>query len=76
MAESKKPPVDPNNPGPSTKLVLIAGMLLMVGISWFLWEAALRPETADEKKARLEYEREEKAKLDKEARKAAAKIKR
>lgn len=47
MAEPKK---DPYALGPNNKLVIIAGICMVIGISWFCWEAFLRELTPEEKK--------------------------
>ncbi|MCY3023930.1 MAG: hypothetical protein NTW87_33545 [Planctomycetota bacterium] len=58
MAE-KKP--DPHATPPKSKLLVIGGLLLLLGVGWFTWEAFLRPESDAEKKDRLATEARDKA---------------
>jgi F0F1-type ATP synthase membrane subunit b/b' len=72
MAE-KKP--DPNEPKPNKFLPFIAVGLIILGAMWFVYQwnpgMKLRAETAEERKARLDEEKEEARKAKSEAKEAA-----
>jgi hypothetical protein len=60
MAPPKKD--DPHAPKPNKFLPFVAGGLLMIGCGWFVYKmnpgGAVRAEWPEEKKERLEHERE------------------
>jgi hypothetical protein len=63
MAAAEKK-VDPHALPPKKNLMVIGIVLLVGGFAWFTYDAFLRPETEQEKKERIEKEKEaaEKAK--------------
>jgi hypothetical protein len=55
MAE-KKP--NPNATPPKKNLLIIGGLVLTLGLTWFVYDAFLRDETPEEKKIRLQAEKD------------------
>lgn len=57
----KKP--DSYDNKPNNVMGIIAALMVVLGLSWFLWDCYIRDETPDEKKERLEYEQSEREKV-------------
>jgi len=60
---------EPKDGPPKSKLGLIGGILLLLGVVWFAWSAWLRPLTPKEIKAEQERLQQEKQDADREKRK-------
>jgi len=60
--ESKKTPVvDPNALKPKSNLLMIGSVLVLIGAAYGIYAAFIRPENEDEKKERIEREKDEAA---------------